>query len=47
MKLMRGGKEVGTGKVVVSADGKTRTVTNDGTDAKGKLFKITGVYDKS
>jgi hypothetical protein len=46
MKLMRGGKEVGTGKVVVSADGKTRTVTNDGMDAKGKPFRMHGVYDK-
>jgi hypothetical protein len=47
MTLMRGGKAVGTGKVAVSADGKTRTVTNEGTDAKGKSIKMTGVYDKS
>ncbi len=46
MKLMREGKVVGTGKVVVSADGKTRTVTNSGKDAKGKEFTSTGVYDK-
>jgi hypothetical protein len=31
---------------VVSADGKTRTVTTSGTTAKGKSFKTTAVYDK-
>lgn len=46
MTLLRGGKAVGSGTVVVSADDKSRTVTNDGTDAKGQPFKMTGVYDK-
>ena len=31
---------------VVSADGKTRTVTITGTDSKGKKFNSTAVYDK-
>jgi hypothetical protein len=31
---------------VVSADGKSRTVTTNGTDAKGKKFANTAVYDK-
>ncbi len=35
-----------SGRVVVSADGKTRTVTVSGTDPQGKKFKSTGVYDK-
>jgi hypothetical protein len=40
------GKVTITGKIVVSADGKSRTVTTTGTDAKGKKVKTTGVYDK-
>jgi hypothetical protein len=35
-----------TGKAVVSADGKTRTVTVSGTDAAGKKITATSVYDK-
>jgi hypothetical protein len=32
--------------VVLAADGKSRTVTVTGTDAKGKKYKSTAVYDK-
>jgi hypothetical protein len=35
-----------TGRVVVSANGKSRTVTTSGTTPKGKKFKNTTVYDK-
>jgi hypothetical protein len=35
-----------TGRGVVSADGKTRTITITGTDSKGKKFTSTAVYDK-
>jgi len=35
-----------TGRAVVSADGKSRTVTTSGTTPKGKKFKNTAVYDK-
>jgi hypothetical protein len=42
----KGGKATNTGRVVVSADGKTRTVTVNGTDATGKKVSITFVYDK-
>ena len=42
----KGGKDVLVAHVVISADGKTRTVTTTGTDAKGKKYKSTGVYDK-
>jgi len=41
------GKVTMTGKVVVSADGKTRTVTINGTDDKGAKMTSTAVYDKS
>jgi hypothetical protein len=34
------------GRIVVSADGKSRTVTTTGTDAKGNKVKNTAVYDK-
>jgi len=40
------GRILTTGRIVVSADGKSRTVTTNGTDAKGKRFKNTAVYDK-
>ena len=42
----KGGKTTNTGRVVVSADGKNRTVTVSGTDANGKKTNITFVYDK-
>lgn len=42
----KGGKVVLTAHVVVSADGKTRTVTTNGTDAHGKKYKSVAVYDK-
>ena len=35
-----------TAKAVVSADGKTLTITQTGTDAEGKAVNITAVYDK-
>jgi len=40
------GKVTMTGRIVLSADGKSRTVTVSGTDSKGKKFKGTSVYDK-
>lgn len=39
-------KVISTGKVVVSADGKTRTVSHNGTSDDGKKFSSTVVYDK-
>ena len=42
----KGGKIINSGRVVVSADGKTRTVTVSGTDANGKKMSTTFVYDK-
>lgn len=44
--VKKGGKVTVTGRVVVAADGKSRTVTTSGTDSKGKKFKNVAVYDK-
>jgi hypothetical protein len=35
-----------TGRIVVSADGKSRTITVSGMDAEGKKVKYTAAYDK-
>jgi len=40
------GKVTITGRIVISADGKSRTVAVSGTDAKGNKVKSTAVYDK-
>jgi hypothetical protein len=40
------GKVTVSGRAVVSADGKTRTVTLDRTDEAGKKVTSTAVYDK-
>ena len=40
------GKTTMSGRIVVAADGKSRTVTASGTNAKGKKVKSTAVYDK-
>ncbi|PYT60180.1 MAG: hypothetical protein DMG35_11885, partial [Acidobacteria bacterium] len=42
----KGGKITISGRIVLSADGKTRTVTTSGTDAKGNKVSSTSVYDK-
>jgi hypothetical protein len=42
----KGDKVTISGRGVISADGKTRTVTLHGTDATGKKFTSTAVYDK-
>jgi hypothetical protein len=42
----KNGKVTVTGRIVVSEDGKSRTVTLNGTTPKGKKFKNVAVYDK-
>ena len=42
----KGDKVTLSGRLVVAADGKTRTVTINGTDSTGKKFTSTAVYDK-
>jgi hypothetical protein len=44
--VKKGGKVLFTGTIVLSADGKTRTVTTEGTDAAGKKITAIAVYDK-
>jgi FlaG/FlaF family flagellin (archaellin) len=44
--IKKGEKVTVSGRVVVSANGKTRTATSSGTDPQGKKFKSTSVYDK-
>jgi len=46
LTIKKGGKVTVTGRIVVSADGKTRTVTTSGTDPQGKKLKSVAVYDK-
>ncbi len=40
------GRVTGTGRIVVSADGKSRVITSSGSDAKGNDFKSIAVYEK-
>ena len=44
--VKKAGKSTTSGRIVVSADGKSRTVTTNGTDSKGKKTTSTAVYDK-
>jgi hypothetical protein len=44
--LKKGGKVTTTGRIVLSADGKSRSVTITGMDPQGKKFASTAVYDK-
>jgi hypothetical protein len=46
LTVKKDGKVTMSGKAVISADGKTRTVTVSGTNAAGKKVKGTSVYDK-
>jgi hypothetical protein len=44
--VKKAGKVIDTGSIVVSSDGKSRTVTVSGTTPKGRKFKNVVVYDK-
>jgi len=44
--IMKGGKVITSGRIVVSGDGKSRTVTMSGTDAKGHPVSSSEVYEK-
>jgi hypothetical protein len=43
---MKGGKSVGTGKVELAKDGKSRTLETEGTSSDGKKYKAKFVFDK-
>ncbi len=42
----KGGKVTATGRIVVAADGKSRTVAIKSADSMGKTATSTAVYDK-
>jgi hypothetical protein len=46
MTVKKSGTVVVTGKLVVAADGKSRTVTTTGADPKAASMTYTAVYDK-
>jgi len=46
LTVKKGGKVTMSGKIVVAADGKSRTLTASGTDAAGKKVEMVAVYDK-
>ena len=46
MTLKKGGTVVGSGKIAVAADGKSRTVTTMAADPKMTAMNNTAVYDK-
>jgi len=46
LTVKKGSKVIFGGRIVLSADGKSRTVTLDGTDAKGNKVTSSAVYDK-
>jgi hypothetical protein len=46
LTVKKDGKVTMSGKIVLSADGKSRTLTVSGTDASGKKISTTAVYDK-
>jgi hypothetical protein len=46
LNVKKNGKPTISGRIVVSANGKSRTVTTSGTDVTGKKISSTAVYDK-
>ena len=46
LTVKKGGKVTVTGRIVAAADGKSRTITVNGTDPSGKQFSSIAVYDK-
>jgi hypothetical protein len=46
LTVKKGGKATVTGRLVVAADGKSRTVTTSGIDSKGNKVTNVAVYDK-
>lgn len=46
LTVKRAGKVTMTGKIVLTVDGKSRTLTTSGTDAAGNKIQSTSVYEK-
>ncbi len=47
MTVKKDGKVTATGRIVVSADGKSRTVTTSGTDAEGVIQELLGLPSRT
>ena len=46
LTTLKDGKQIEVEHLVISKDGKTMSITDKGTDAKGKPYKSVSVYDK-
>jgi hypothetical protein len=46
LTVKKGGKVTVTGRIVVAADGKSRTITTSGTDSKGAKVSSSAFFDK-
>lgn len=46
LTVKKGGRVTATGRIVVTAGNKTRTVTVNGTDSEGKKYHTKSVYDR-
>jgi hypothetical protein len=46
INVKKGGNVIATGKIVLSADGKSRTLTTHGKDASGKEIEVVAYYEK-
>jgi hypothetical protein len=46
LNIRRSGKLAASGRIVISPNDKSHTVTVRGSDARGKKFKSIAVYDK-
>lgn len=46
LTIKKEGKVTVTGRIIVTANGKSRTVTTNGANAQGKKFRSVAVYDK-
>jgi len=44
--VKKGGKMLVSGRIVISADGKSRVISTSGTDPSGKKISSSGFYDK-
>ena len=46
LNVRKGGNDTASGRIQISANGNTRTVTVSGVDSTGRKFHSTSVYDK-
>jgi len=46
LTILKDGKQIGVSHLVISRDGKSLTITDKGTDAKGKPYESVSVYNR-